>query len=181
MEQIAIETKERMKKCIDSLHENFNTLRIGRANASLLDRISCDYYGSLTPINQICSISVPEPRQPLVKPFDRGDVKAVYGAIAASELNLNPINDGTQIRIIIPPLTEEKRKELAKKAKSYGEEAKVASRNVRRDVLDALKKSDEYSDDLKKRIEGDIAKVSEEIIKEIDAACVAKEKDIMAI
>ncbi|MEG0977910.1 MAG: ribosome recycling factor [Bacilli bacterium] len=181
MEQIALETKERVQKCIESLKENFNTLRMSRANASLLDKIFCDYYGSPTPINQISSISVQEGRILLVKPFDKDDLKAIYAAIAGSDLNLNPSNDGVQVKIVLPPLTEDKRKELAKKAKFFGDDAKVAVRNVRRDVMDDLKKSDEYSDDLKKRIENDIQKVIEETNKTIDALCVEKEKDILSI
>lgn len=181
MDELAIQAKERMEKSLLSLKDQFNTLRTGRANAALLDRIECDYYGDKLPINQICAISIPEPRQIVVKPYDKGDVKNVFAAIAASDLNLNPVNEGDQIRITIPALTEDKRKELAKKAKAFGEDAKVSVRNIRRDTLDFIKKSDEYSDDLKKRIEEDIQKVTDESIKAIDEACANKEKEILTI
>lgn len=181
MDELAIECKEKMKKCIANLNENYNTLRTGRASASLLDRIQCDYYGDKMPINQICAISSPDPRQLLIKPYDRSDVRAVYAAIAASDQNLNPTLNGDQIYINIPALTEDKRKELVKKAKVFTEQTKVAIRNVRRDYMDFLKESDDYSEDLEKRIIDDIDKVTSDILKEADDAFNTKEKDIMVI
>lgn len=181
MDELALLAKERMQKAIVNLKEVYNTIRTGRANAALLDKVECDYYGDKLPIKDICAISVPEPRQLIVKPYDKGDVKSVYTAIIAADLGLNPSNEGDQIRILIPALTEDKRRELAKKAKGYAEEAKVAIRNVRRDVMEGLKKSEEYSDDLKKRIEADIQKVTDETIKSVDEIYAAKEKEIMSI
>jgi ribosome recycling factor len=181
MDELALDAKKKMEECLVNLQANYNTLRTGRASASLLDRISCDYYGDKMPINQICGISSPEPRQLIVKPYDRSDVKAVYAAIAASDQNLNPTVNGDQIFINIPALTEEKRKELAKKAKSYTEESKVQIRNVRRDYMDLLKDSDEYSEDLEKSIKDDIEKVTTEVLKKADDAFSAKEKEILSI
>lgn len=181
MDELAIQAKERMSKSLVSLKESFNTLRTGRANAALLDKIECDYYGDKLPINQICAITIPEPRQLIIKPYDKQDVKSVFNAIATSDLNLNPTNEGDQIRITIPALTEDKRKELAKKAKSYSEECKVSIRNIRRDIIEGLKKSDEYSDDLRKRIEEEIQKVTDEHIKLTDEAYQVKEKEILSI
>ena len=173
--------KEKMEKSVESLKANYSTIRTGRASASLLDRIEADYYGDKLPIKDICAISSPEPRQLIVKPYDKGDVKAVYTAIVASDLGLNPTNEGDQIRILIPALTEDKRRELAKKGKAYAEDAKVAIRNIRREFVDSVKKSDEYTDDLKKRIEADIQKVTDESIKAVDEAYAAKEKEILTV
>lgn len=181
MDELALFAKERMQKTISNLKDTFNTIRTGRANAALLDRIECDYYGDKLPIKDICAISSPEPRQLIVKPYDKGDVKAVYTAIVASDLGLNPTNEGDQIRILIPALTEEKRRELAKKGKAYTEEAKVAIRNIRREYVDLVKKSDEYTDDLKKRIEADIQKVTDEAIKAVEDAYAVKEKEILTV
>ena len=181
MDEMAIECKEAELKCVVSLKENFNTLRTGRASAALLDKISCDYYGDKMPIKDICSIQTPDPRQLVVKPYDKGDVKSVFAAIAASDQNLNPTLNGDSIFINIPPLTEDKRKELAKKAKTFTEEAKVAIRNVRRNFMDLIKESDEYSEDLQKRIEDDIEKVTGEVLKEADNAYAEKEKEILKI
>lgn len=181
MDELAILAREGMQKSIDNLKDKFNTLRTGRANAAIFDRVECDYYGDKMPIKDICQISSPEPRQLIVKPYDKGDVKAVYTAIIASDLGLNPTNEGDQIRILIPALTEDKRRELAKKGKAYAEEAKVAVRNIRREFLDDIKKSDEYTEDLQKRIEADIQKVTDESIKAIDEAFAAKEKEILTV
>lgn len=181
MDELALLMKEKMIKTISNLKETLSTLRTGRASASMLDKIQAEYYGDMMPINQISQVSCPEPRQILVKPYDKNDVKSIISAINAADLGLNPINDGDSIRINIPALTEEKRKELAKKAKTVCEEAKVAVRNIRRDTMDGLKKSEEYSDDLKKRIEEDIQKVTDEQVKAIDVILEAKEKDIFTI
>ena len=116
---ILMTAEEKMEKTVEALKENYSTLRTGRAATSMLDRIEIDYYGSMTPINQLSSITIPEPRQLLIKPYDRNDLKAIVGAINASDLGLNPINDGTQIRLVIPPLTEDRRRDLAKLAKKY--------------------------------------------------------------
>ena len=181
MDAYAVEAKEKMDKCMESYKNSLSTLRTGRASPAMLNGIEVDYYGSPTPINQISSISVPEPRQLLIKPYDRNDVKNIVAAISASDLGLNPINEGLMVRLIIPALTEDRRKEIVKQAHKYAEEAKVAVRNVRRDYMDVLKIDDSYSEDLLKRAQDDIQKVTDESVKEIDVILAEKEKEIMAI
>ena len=147
MDEITLDAKEKMNKTIESLRAELVTLRTGRANAAILNGIMVDYYGQPTPINQMSSISVPEPRQLLIKPFDKNDVKSVVAAIHASNLGLTPLNEGIQVRINIPPLTEERRREITKQARKYGEEAKVAVRNIRRDYMELVKADEEMSED----------------------------------
>jgi ribosome recycling factor len=180
MEAIAIEAKAAMEKSIVALQSQFNTLRTGRANASLLDRVVVDYYGEPTPIIQVASVSVPEPRQLLIKPYDKNDIKAIVEAINKAELGINPIADAMTIRLQLPALTEDRRKELAKQAKKLAEDAKVAVRNIRKDFL-SLVTDDEYTEDLKKRIEADMTKVYDQIIAQIDAAFLSKEKEILTL
>jgi ribosome recycling factor len=180
MEAIAIEAKTAMEKTIAALLAQFNTLRTGRANASLLDRVMVDYYGEPTAINQIASIAVPEPRQLLIKPYDKADIKAIVEAINKAELGINPIAEADVVRLQLPALTEDRRKELAKHAKKMSDEAKVAIRNVRKDFL-ALVTDEEYTQDLKKRIEVDMTKVHDQVIAQIDAAYVVKEKEILTL
>lgn len=181
MDELAIEAQGKMEKSIEALKNSLSTLRTGRASPALLSGVMVDYYGEKTPINQISSISVPEPRQLLIKPYDKNDIKNIISAISSSDLGINPINEGNVIRLIIPALTEERRKEIAKQAKKYGEETKVAIRNVRRDYMDFLKNDDEYSEDLRKRIEADIQKVTDESTKKVDAILMEKEKEIMSV
>jgi len=180
MDEIALEAQSRMVKSLEALHANFNTLRTGRANAALLDRIEVDYYGDKIMLNQISSVTVPEPRQLLIKPYDRNDVKAIVSALSSSNIGINPINDGTSIRLVLPPLTEERRHDLVKVAKKYADESKVAIRNIRHEHIDLLS-DDEYSEDLKKRIVADIQKVYDEKVLEIDAAFKEKETEIMTL
>jgi len=180
MDAIALEAQSHMGKSIENLHANFNTLRTGRANAALLDKIEVDYYGDRILLSQIASITVPEPRQLLVKPYDRNDVKSIVSAIASSNIGINPINDGTSIRLVLPPLTEERRRDLVKLAKRYADEGKVAIRNIRHEYIDLLT-DDEYTEDLKKRIIADIQKVHDDKILEIDAAFKEKEIEIMTL
>ena len=170
-----------MLKSLENLKLNLNTLRTGRANASILDNIEVDYYGDKMPINQIATVKVPEPRQLLITPYDKNDVKSIVAAINASQLGINPVVDGANIRLIMPALTEDRRKELAKKAKSYGEETKVTIRNIRRDEIESLKKSENVSEDLIKRGEEDIQKATNEVVLDIDKLIKEKEKDIMAV
>jgi ribosome recycling factor len=180
MEAIALEAKVSMEKTITALYAQFSTLRTGRANASLLDRVMVDYYGEPTAINQIASIAVPEPRQLLIKPYDKSDIKAIVEAINKSELGINPIAEAEVVRLQLPALTEDRRKELAKVAKKMADEAKIAIRNVRKDFL-ALVTDDEYTEDLKKRIEADMTKVHDVVIGQIDAAYLVKEKEILTL
>ena len=181
MDAYALEAQEKMNKSIESYRGTLSTLRTGRASPAMLNGIEVDYYGSPTPLNQISSISVPEPRQLLIKPYDKNDVKNVVAAINASDLGLNPINEGVCVRLIIPVLTEERRKEIVKQAHKYAEEAKVAVRNIRRDYMDILKIDDSYSEDLLKRAQDDVQKVTDEATKNIDNILAEKEKEIMAI
>lgn len=180
MEAIALEAKVAMEKTITALYAQFNTLRTGRANASLLDRVMVDYYGEPTAINQIASIAVPEPRQLLIKPYDKSDIKAIVEAINKAELGINPIAEAEVVRLQLPALTEDRRKELAKVAKKMADEPKIAIRNVRKDFL-ALVTDDEYTEDLKKRIEADMTKVHDVVIGQIDAAYLVKEKEILTL
>lgn len=181
MEEIVLEAKERMSKTIDSFKSDLAVLRTGRASPAILDRIECDYYGDKILINQISSVSVPEPRQLVIKPYDRGDIKAIASAIAASNIGINPQVEADCIRLVVPALTEESRRELAKKAKAMSEDAKVAIRNIRREHIDFVKESDEMTDDLKKRVQDDIQKVVDEAIASIDSLLKDKEKEIMSI
>ena len=181
MDAYALEAQEKMNKSIESYRLSLSTLRTGRASPAMLNGVEVDYYGSPTPLNQIASISVPEPRQLLIKPYDKNDVKNIVAAIVKSDLGLAPINEGTMVRLIIPVLTEERRKEIVKQARKYSEEAKVAVRNIRRDYMELLKIDDSYSEDLLRRAQDDIQKVTDEAVKNIDNILAEKEKEIMAI
>ncbi|MBR1648048.1 MAG: ribosome recycling factor [Alphaproteobacteria bacterium] len=182
--EIKENTKIRMEKTIDSLKTDLGGLRAGRAHASLLDGISVDAYGSLTPVSQVGTISVPDARCLAISVWDRGLAKAVEKAIRESDLGLNPVSDGQLIRVPIPPLSEERRKELVKVAGKYTEQSKVAVRNIRRDALDGikkLKKDNLISEDEEKRFENEIQKFTDESIKKIDEVLSQKEKDIMQV
>lgn len=182
--EIKNDTKVRMEKTLESLKSDFGGLRAGRAHASLLDGIMVDAYGSLTPLNQVGTVSVPDPRTLSVSVWDKSLAKSVEKALRESELGLNPASDGTLIRIPIPPLSEERRKELVKIAGKYTEQNKVAVRNIRRDALDGikkLKKDNLISEDEEKRFENEIQKLTDEAIKKIDELLEAKEKDIMQV
>ena len=181
MDEIVLEAQERMNKSVESLRLNLATLRTGRASPAIVAGVQIDYYGSMTPINQVSSISVPEPRQLLIKPYDKNDVKAIVSAINAANLGLNPINEGTVVRLIIPALTQERRVEISKQARKYGEEAKVAVRNIRRDYVDLVKEDDEMPEDYQKKVLDDIQKVTDESIKNIDNIVGEKEKELMQI
>ena len=178
---ILLDAEEKMTKTVEAVKSNYATLRTGRAATSMLDRIEVDYYGSMTPINQLSSITIPEPRQLLIKPYDRNDLKSIVAAINASDLGLNPVNDGTAIRLIIPPLTEDRRRELAKLAKKYAEDSKVAIRNIRRDAMDEVKKDSSFTEDSRKLEEQEIQKLTDSYVKKIDEVYAQKEKDIMTI
>lgn len=181
MDELSLEAKSQMARTIEALKGELSTLRTGRASAAMLDRVECEYYGDKMLIKDICAISSPEPRQLVVKPYDRGDIKAVAAGISASNLGLNPMVEGDCIRLIIPALTEDSRRDLAKKAKSMAENSKVAIRNIRRDYLDLIKDSDSYTEDYQKRLLDEIQKVVDEMIEEIDNTTSAKEKEIMSI
>lgn len=181
---ILLDAEERMEKALAALDRDFAKLRTGRATTTLVDGIKADYYGTPTPISQMASVAVPDSRTITIQPWDKGGIGAVEKAILKSDLGLTPINDGKIIRINIPPLTEERRKDLVKVARKYGEDAKVAVRNVRRDANDSLKKSEkdkEITEDALKRSTEEVQKLTDRYVGEIDARCQAKEKEIMEI
>lgn len=181
---IVEKAKERFEQSHQSLAREFGSIRAGRANASLLDRIEVEYYGVPTPLNQLASITVPEARVLLVSPFDKSSLKDIEHAINASDIGINPANDGSVIRLVIPALTEETRKELAKEVKKVGENAKVAIRNIRRDAMDEAKKQEkikEITEDELKSLEKDIQKVTDEAVKYIDSMTANKEKELLEV
>ncbi|MBQ3427092.1 MAG: ribosome recycling factor [Clostridia bacterium] len=175
------EIEAKMEKRIDNLAGEFKTIRAGRANPSVLDKISVEYYGTMTPINQVGTISSPEPRLLVIQPWDASLVKQIEKAINKSEIGITPQNDGKMIRLTFPPLTEERRKELVKKVKKYAEEAKVSIRSIRRDAIEIYKKQKkdgEITEDDMKNIEKDVQKLTDDYIKEIDKITSDKEKEI---
>ena len=172
--------KEELNGKIESLRKSLATLRTGRASPKMLDGIQVEYYGDKIALNQIASIQVPEPRQLLIKPYDRNDIKAIVSAINASNIGITPINDGNLVRLNVPALTEERRREIAKTAKKYAEEGKVAIRNSRRDALDMIKEA-EYPEDMQKKLEQEVQKLTDEYCKKADEEYASKEKEIMTI
>ena len=178
------ETKEKMTKTLNVLKSELSSLRAGRANAQVLDRIAVDYYGTMTPINQLGNISTPEPRMLIIALWDAKMIPAVEKAIQKSDLGINPANDGKIIRLVFPELTEERRKDLVKTVRKKGEESKVAIRNLRRDLNDQIKKQKKDSlitEDDQKRMEEKGQKMTDEFIKDIDAILGAKEKEILSV
>lgn len=176
--------EEKMQKSLDNLAEDYVTIRAGRANPHILDKIQVDYYGTATPLQQVANINVPEPRMIQIQPWEASLVKEIEKAILCSDLGLNPTNDGKVIRLVFPELTEERRKELAKDIKKKGENAKVAIRNIRRDANDACKKlnkASEISEDELKELENDIQKITDKYIAKIDEAVESKSKEILTV
>ncbi|MGP4080197.1 ribosome recycling factor [Pseudalkalibacillus sp. R45] len=175
---------EKMQKAVAAFRRELATLRAGRANPSLLDRVSVDYYGALTPLNQMANISVPEARLLVIQPYDKSIIGEIEKAIQKAELGLSPSNDGDVIRIAIPALTEERRKELVKLVKKYSEEGKVAVRNIRRDANDELKKlqkDGEMTEDDLRHYSDEVQKVTDRFVTEIDSIAENKEKEIMEV
>lgn len=178
------EFESKMKKTCENLTATLATIRAGRANASVLDQIQVDYYGVPTPIQQVASISTPDPRSLLIQPWDGSLLKPMEKALQASDLGINPQNDGRVIRLIFPQLTEERRKELTKQVKNLGEGSKVAVRNLRREAMDAikkLKKNSEITEDEQKEAEKDLQDLTDKYIKKVDEACAVKEKELMEL
>ena len=175
--------EDKMKKTMASLESDLATIRAGRANPNVLNKIMVDYYGTPTPIQQVGNVSVPEPRMILIQPWEKSMVKAIEKAIQTSELGINPTNDGSAIRLVFPELTEERRKELVKDVKKKGEGAKVAIRNIRRDGNDALKKlkGSEVSEDEIKDMEEELQKVTDKFVKKVDEAVEAKSNEVMTV
>ena len=181
---IVEKAKERMTQSHQSLGREFGSIRAGRANASLLDRIYVQYYGVDTPLNQIASITIPEARVMLITPFDKSSLKDIEHALNASDLGITPANDGSVIRLVIPALTEETRRDLAKEVKKVGENAKVAIRNIRRDAMDEAKKQEkakEITEDELKSLEKEIQKATDDAVKHIDDMTANKEKEILEV
>ncbi len=182
MDTLLKDTEERMKKSVAALETDFASIRTGRASASLFDKIKVDYYGQQTPLAQAATISIPESRLVVIQPWDRGLIGPIEKALLSSELSLNPSSDGKVIRIQIPPLTEERRKELVKLSKNHAEQSKVAIRNIRRDCNDSLKKmlkDKEIGEDEEKQGEDLVQKLTDTYIKEIGKLLDQKEIEIM--
>ncbi|MEG0176800.1 ribosome recycling factor [Anaerorhabdus sp.] len=173
--------KEKMDKVIAHFAESLTSIRTGRANTTMLDHVEVDYYGSPTPVNQIASISVVEGRTLVIKPYDSSSLKNIEKACNEADLGIAPQNDGTVIRLTVPTLTEETRKEMCKKVSKFAEEAKVQVRNVRRDANEAAKKDDTLTEDLEKDCLDKVQKATDEAIKKIDEVAAAKEKEVMTI
>ena len=176
--------EEKMSKTLSVLKEDLNTVRAGRANAALLDQISIDYYGTQTPLKNLANIQVPDPRTLMIIPFDPSTLKSIEKAILVSNLGINPTNDGKNIRLVIPPLTEERRKDLTKLIKKMGEESKVAVRNLRREANESIKKAEKAGelteDDVKKDLD-EIQKMTDKCMKDIESIIANKEKEIMEL
>jgi len=183
-EEVEMDMEDRMEKSIESVKKNLVTIRTGRANAAILDLVQVDYYGAPTPLNQMASISVPNSQQLSVSPYDKSTLGDIEKAIIESGLGLTPNNDGELIRINIPAITEERRKELLKQCKAMGEDGKVSIRNVRRDGIDAVKKMEKAGDigeDESKGSQDSIQKLTDSFVKKIDTVVSDKEKDVMTV
>lgn len=183
MDDMIQQYEDKMKKAVDYLESDYGTIRAGRANPNVLNRIKVDYYGTPTPIQQVGNITVPEARVIQIAPWEKTLIKAIEKAILTSDLGLNPSNDGSVIRLIFPELTEERRKDLVKEVKKKGEDAKIAVRNIRRDGNDTFKKlgKSEVSEDQIKNLEDRLQKCTDKYIKDIDALIESKSKDIMTV
>lgn len=178
------EFNRKMDKTLEILQDDFGAIRAGRANARVLDRITVEYYGVDTPIGQVGTISSPDARTLVIQPWDGSLLKSIEKAIQVSDLGINPQNDGRIIRLVFPQLTEERRRELVKQVKKYGEDAKVAVRNIRRDAMDyikKLKKDSEITEDDQKKAEKDLQELTDKYIKKVDEACAVKEKELMEL
>ena len=179
-----VQYTDKMDKTIEVMQTNFAAVRAGRANAAVLDQIRVDYYGTPTPINQIASIASPDPRTLTIQPWDGSTMKLIEKAIQQSDLGINPQNDGRLIRLLFPQLTEERRKELIKQIRKYGEESKTAIRNIRRDAMEdfkAQKKKSEITEDDFKDVEKDMQKLTDDYIKEVEKIAEEKEKELMEL
>ena len=184
IETLLFDAEERMEKALGALERDFGKLRTGRATTSLVDNIKVDYYGTMTPINQLASVAVPDSRTVTIQPWDRNAFSPVEKAIQKSDLGLTPMNDGRLIRITVPPLTEERRKDLTKVSKKYTEDCKVAIRNIRREAMDAFKKAEkkgEITEDDLKKLEKDLQDLTDRECKALDDLTGKKEKELMAV
>ena len=178
------EFQRKMEKTLEVLASDFAAVRAVRANAQVLDRISVEYYGQPSPINQVGTVSSPDPRTLVIQPWDHSLLKAIEKAIQTSDLGINPQNDGRVIRLVFPQLTEERRKDLTRQVRKYSEDSKVAVRNIRRDAVDFVKKAQkkgEMTEDDEKKAEKDIQELTDKYVKKIDEMCAKKEKELMEI
>ena len=184
MKEHLVEFDTKMTKTMKNMRGEFSSIRAGRANPAVLDKIRVDYYGTPTPVNQMAAVSVSEARILVIQPWDKSSMKAIEKAIQSSDIGINPTNDGVVLRIAFPPLTEERRKELCKKVRKLAEEAKVAIRSIRRDANEkykTMKKNSEITEDDQKNYENDIQKLTDQYCKDIDTEAAAKEKEILEI
>lgn len=181
MSEVIDSTRDHMEKCVEALRANFSRVRTGRANPHLLDSIMVDYYGQATPVTQLAGVKVPEASMLVVEPWDKSSLNAIEKAIATSDLGITPSNDGAVIRLPFPRPTEERRRELAKECRAYGEEARVAVRNVRREANGKLERDEELSEDDVRREQGRVQKLTDEFVAKIDEATKAKEAEVMEI
>ena len=184
MKEVNKEFDAKMQKTIDVVMSDFASVRAGRANAAVLDKITVEYYGTPTPLNQVAAISSPDPRSLMIQPWDATLLKAIEKAIQTSDLGINPQNDGRVIRLSFPQLTEERRRELTKQVRKYGEEGKVAVRNIRRDAMEDIKKKtkkSELTEDDQKNLEKELQDITDKRCKEIDDLTAKKEKELMAV
>lgn len=184
MEELIMTYEDKMEKSLDNLYGEYTSIRAGRANPHILDKITVDYYGSPTPLQQVGNISVPEARMIVIQPWEASILKDIEKALLMSDLGLTPTNDGKMIRLVFPELTEERRKELVKDVKKKGENAKVAVRNIRRDAMDAIKKKgkeDGISEDEIKEYQDDVQKSTDKYVANIDAAVEEKSKEILTV
>ena len=184
MNEIMQKCNDKMNKAVQALDKEYASIRAGRANPSILNKVNVDYYGVPTPVQQMASVSVPDPRTIMIQPYDMSTLKEIEKAIQASDLGINPSNDGKVVRLNFPPLTEERRKDLVKEVKKYGEECKVTIRNIRRDILEkfkAEKKDGNITEDDMKNYEKKVQEATDKFCKEVDALSADKEKEIMSI
>lgn len=184
VKEILKQAEEKMKGAIAATKREFSTIRTGRANPAILDRVTVDYYGTPTRVTQLANVSIPEPRMITIQPWDRSTIKNIEKAILQSDIGITPVNDGQIIRLAIPPLTEERRKELVKLVRKEAEEKRVAIRNIRRDAIEKVKgleKSSQIAEDETKRFEKQVQELTDRYIKEIDQLLQAKEQEIMEV
>ena len=183
MEELIMTYEDKMEKSLDNLYSEYTSIRAGRANPHILDKITVDYYGTPTPLQQVGNISVPEARMIVIQPWEASILKDIEKVLLMSDLGLTPTNDGKMIRLVFPELTEDRRKELVKDVKKKGEAAKVAIRNIRRDGIDSVKKlkGSDVSEDEMKDMEDDLQKLTDKYVKEVDKAVEAKSKEVMTV
>uniref|UniRef100_A0A7C4EKW7 Ribosome-recycling factor n=1 Tax=Thermodesulfovibrio aggregans TaxID=86166 RepID=A0A7C4EKW7_9BACT len=184
MQEFKKKANERMTQAVEIFKKDLATFRTGRASLGILDNIKVEYYGSMVPLNQVATLGIPEPRMITIQPWEQRMISEIERAILKSDLGLNPINDGKMIKIVIPPLTEERRKQLVKVVRKRAEEARVTIRNIRREIIDEIKKAEKekkLSEDDSRRVQEEIQKITNSFIEKVDQALEQKEKEIMEV